>query len=120
MTTHSRRRSGRYPQTIFIRASDAEKAAILDRAAQSKMSASRYLVRGVLDGRPPPGEEERKELERLLRLFVRAHGSLSRLLADARKLKLLGADSGMEGELQEVLNALATLVHRMRERLAQE
>jgi hypothetical protein len=119
MNDNTKRRRGRFPHTIFVRASDVEKAAILDRAAQSRMSASRYLVRGGLEGKAPPADEERRELERLLRLFVRAHGSLTRLLADTRKLKQLGADPGIEEELQEVLAALTTLVHRMRQRLSE-
>lgn len=117
MNKGRKRRGGHYPETIFVRASEEEKGRIYDRAANSNMSASRFLVRGALEGKAPPTTEECEELERLLRLFLRAHNSLTRLLANTRQMQLAGADSGIEAELQEVLRALATLIRRLRERL---
>jgi hypothetical protein len=107
----------RLRQTIFVRASEEEKANIYARAAASNLSASRFLVRGALEGRTPPTTKEREELERLLFLFVRAHESVSELLANTRALKLAGADTGVEAQLQELLGTLASLVHHLRKRL---
>ena len=117
MTEQGKRRGGRYPQTIFVRVSGEEKQRICAQAANSQMSASRFLVCGALAGKPPPTTAERADLERLLRLFLRAHRSLTRLLANTRQMRLAGADPGMEEELQEVLNALGALIHRLKERL---
>lgn len=117
MNNRSKQRGGRFPETIFVRASEEEKSRIYDRAANSNMSASRFLVQGALDGKPPPTAEERVEIERHLRLFLRAHHSLMLLLANTRQLKLAGVDQDMEAHLQEVLRATATLIRSLKERL---
>src|SRR5579871_3359901 len=105
MNNKGKHRGGRFPKTIFVRASEEEKTRIYDRAANSNMSASRFLVQGALIGKPPPTTEERAEIERHLRLFLRAHRSLTLLLSNTRQLKLAGADQDIEAHLQEVLRA---------------
>ncbi len=107
----------RLRQTIFVRASEEEKAKIYARAAESNLSASRFLVRGALEERQPPTRQERDELEHLLFLFLRGHETLSQLLTNTRALKLAGADMGIEAQMQELLRTLASLIHHVRKRL---
>lgn len=107
----------RLRQTIFVRASEEEKAKIYAHAAASNLSASRFLVRGALEGKTPPTAQEREELERLLFLFVRGHDTLGQLLANTRALQLAGADTGIAAQLQELQRTLSALVQHVRKRL---
>ena len=102
---------------LYVRATPEEKGRILQRAAAARLSASRYLVRTALDGRPPPTAEERERLEGWLRLFHRAHLSLTQLLTNAHALRMAGADTGIVQPLQETAEALERLVADIRRRL---
>ncbi len=109
--------AARYSQIIYVRATEEEKTRICTRAHDASLSASRFLVRLAMDGRTPPGREEREYLERLLFLLKRASLNLQQLAGNVSAMRLSGASARMQYEFRDVAATLSRLAHVLRSRL---
>src|SRR3712207_101336 len=77
-----------YPHRIEVRASRSEKERITALAQEARVSASRYLVRLAVEGKPPPTEEEREQLRSLRFYLEKVSTNLSQLAHRASRAAL--------------------------------
>ena len=111
------RPSRRYPQTIYVRATRAEKERIRARARACGLSLSRYLVAAAATGKAPPTEADRKRLAHLLFVFRRAETALRQVLGRTADLGQVGLAPGFGEDLSEASALLASLTAELSRQL---
>jgi hypothetical protein len=106
LDTATRRRRDR---KLYVRVTEDERRRILERAYHAHLSISRYLARLGLDGKAPPGPEERQQREAILLVFRRSWESLLYLedRLDDREIRHLVSDC--PGVIQDITTARETL-----------
>lgn len=114
----------RYPKAVTVRVTEEEHAEILRRAGQSRLSASRFLVRAGLDlrlpplsDRPPPTSEERRDLEFLLFELRKIGVNLNQLAKRRNKALLLGRVPPPRSEADRAAAVVMGLVRLIKRRL---
>ena len=107
----------RYPRRLLIRMTDEERRVLGKRAHAAYLSLSRYLVQSAMQGKAPPTEAEREQLERLLFLLRRAATILTQVLGNARVLRLTGVDRDMESHLVNAVELMNRLCQALKKRL---
>lgn len=115
VTTPSR--GGQYPETIYVRATRAEKERVRHNANKCGMSLSRYLVALALEGKAPPTDADRKRLGHLLFLFKRAETGLLQVTSHASELERAGLSESFQAELRETTQMLSALAAELSRRL---
>lgn len=106
-----------YPRRLLIRMTDEERRVLGKRAHASFLSLSRFLVQTAMQGKAPPTQAEREQLERLLFLLKRAATILTQLLGNARVLRLTGVDRDMESHLVNAVDLMNRLCSELKKRL---
>jgi hypothetical protein len=107
----------RFPRRMLVRMTEEERRTLGKRAHAAYLSLSRYLVQTAMEGKAPPTQAEREQLERLLFLLKRAATILTQLLGNARALRLMGADKEMEGYLENAVDLMTRLCNELKRRL---
>ena len=107
----------RYPRRMLVRMTEEERRLLGKRAHASYLSLSRYLVQTAMQGKSPPTQAEKEQLERLLFLLKRAATILTQLLGNARALRLTGADREMETYLANAVDLMTRLCNELKRRL---
>ena len=107
----------RYPRRMLVRMTEEERRLLGKRAHASYLSLSRFLVQTAMQGKAPPTQAEKEQLERLLFLLKRAATILTQLLGNARTLRLTGADREMESYLENAVDLMTRLCNELKRRL---
>jgi hypothetical protein len=112
-----RRSCQRYPHTLYVRATAQEKRRIETLARAAQVSASRYVVRTVLEGQPPPTEEERQELRTLRFLLEKVSVNLNQIAHKTNRAWLRGEPLPPQQEIDGVVQGVKRLSQEIRKRL---
>lgn len=107
----------RYPRRLLIRMTTEERRTLGRKAHAAELSISRFVIQSAMRGKAPPSQAERAELESLMFLVKRAANVLTRLLANARAMRLIGADKEIEEQLKGASDILLRLLAELRRRL---
>ncbi len=109
---------------VTVRVTAAEHAALMERAALARMSASRYLVAAGLSGKaprlretPPPTPEERLRWEQLLWGLHKLGTNVNQLARDANRARLLDWGRTPSAEIDQAAREVRLLLRLIRERL---
>lgn len=102
----SRRRRDR---KLYVRVTEDERRRILERAHHAHLSISRYLARLGLDGKAPPGPEERQQREAILLVFRRSWEGLLYLEERLDETATRQVVSDCPGLVQDITVARETL-----------
>ena len=116
-TTEKQNSALRFPHRMLIRMTEEERRILGRRSHAAYLSLSRYLVQTAMQGKAPPTQAEKEQLERLLFLLKRAATILTQLLGNARALRLTGADKEMEGYLENAVDLMTRLCNELKRRL---
>ncbi len=116
--------SGQYPKVVTVRVSTPEHGEIHRVAGLARLSASRLLVRNLLDQRlprllvsPPPSKAERQELEFLLYELHKIGVNLNQLAHRTNRARLMGRFPPPRGKVDAAATAVEGLVRLIRNRL---
>ena len=116
--------SDQYPKVVTVRVSEEEHAKIHGVAGLARLSASRLLVRSLLDRRlpvladsPPPSTERREELEFLLYELRKVGTNLNQLAHRTNRARLLGRFPPPRRKVDEAAAAVEGIVRLIRNRL---
>ena len=107
----------RYPRRMLVRMTEEERRVLGRRSHAAYLSLSRYLVQTAMEGKAPPTQAEKEQLERLLFLLKRAATILTQLLSNARILRLTGANREMESHLEAAVELMTRLCNELKRRL---
>lgn len=126
MSPNRKRRwnSDRYPKMITVRVTAEEHAALSERAARARMSASRYLVVAGLRGKPPPLREtlpptaaERERWQWLLWELHKLGTNVNQLAHATHRARLLGRSGPPLSAIEQAGQRVQLLVRLIQERL---
>lgn len=116
--------SGRYPKMVTVRVTVEEHAEIKRRSALARLSDSRFLVRAGLSlkmppisDRPPPSDEERKDLEFLLYELRKIGVNLNQLAKAANVARLVRGTPPPRLRVDRTASVVEGLVRLIRKRL---
>lgn len=116
--------SEQYPKVVTVRVSTGEHGEIHRVAGLARLSASRLLVRSLLDRRlpemsdtPPPTKEERAELEFLLYELHKIGVNLNQLAHRNNRARLIRRFPPPRRQIDSATTALEGLMRLIRNRL---
>lgn len=116
--------SAHYPKMVTVRVTAQEHAELMRRAAQARMSASRYLCLAGLSGKAPrlretlpPSPEERAHLEQLLWGLHKLGTNVNQLARAANTARLLGRGGPGPQRLEQAAKEVQLLLRLIKERL---
>lgn len=116
--------SPHYPRMVTVRVTVAEHAALMQRAARTRLSVSRYLVKAGLRGRPPrlrdtlpPTPAEQAHWEQLLWALHKLGVNVNQLARDANHARLMGWGRPPSAEIDRAARDVQLLLRLIRERL---
>lgn len=104
-----------YPRTVYVRATEEEKARISARAKASGISESRLLARLATEGAAPPTLEEREDLRAVRLLLSRLASSLGEI---AMRLDLAKTNPSAEPPTVEEIAATVRVADALSRGLA--
>jgi len=109
---------------VTVRVTAAEHAALMERAARARLSASRYLVAAGLSGKaprlretPPPSPEEQVRWEQFLWGLHKLGTNVNQLAREANRARLLGWGGPPSPEIDRAARDVRLLLRLIRERL---
>jgi hypothetical protein len=117
-------RSRNLSKPFTVRATEQEHSEIKRRADAARMSASRYLIHRGLAGRlpdlritPPPSQEEREQLERILYALRKVGNNLNQLAHATNSAHLTGTQQPAAGDINIAAEQAKRLIDEVKKRL---